>query len=233
MGGLPPLGYDVRDRWLVVNPAEADLVRLVFRRFVELGSATKLIRELKDAGRTSKSWTTQGGKARQGKPFNRGTLYKVLNNRVYLGEATHKGVSYPGEHEAIIDRPTWDRVHELMAERVVDRPTRARAETQALLKGILFTADGGAMSPSHTRKKDGRTYRYYVSQTAIKHGYDTCPIRSLPAGEIEPAVIAQLRAMLRSPEVIRAHLAPSRRGRRQGAGTRGDGGASAARPAVG
>ena len=109
MGGHPPLGYDVRDRKLVVNPAEADLVRLIFRRFLDLGSALLLIRELNAQGHRTKSWTTQAGTFREGRPFDKGTLYKILRNRTYLGEAVHKGKSYPGEHEPIIDRATWDQ----------------------------------------------------------------------------------------------------------------------------
>ena len=115
MGGHPPLGYDVRDRKLVVNPAEAELVRLIFRRFLDLGSALLLIRELNAHGHRTKSWTTQAGTFREGRPFDKGTLYKILRNRTYLGEAVHKGKSYPGEHEPIVDRATWDRVHEVLA----------------------------------------------------------------------------------------------------------------------
>src|SRR5512144_2694541 len=103
MGGNPPLGYDIRDRKLVVNEKEAELVRLIFRRFLRVGSATKLAQELRRAGHTTKSWTTQDGKHRAGKPIDKCAIYKTLNNRVHLGEAIHKGKSYHGEHEAIID----------------------------------------------------------------------------------------------------------------------------------
>jgi site-specific DNA recombinase len=109
MGGRPPLGYDVRNRKLVVNPAEAELVRLIFRRFLDLGSALLLIRELNAQGYRTKSWTTQNGTFREGRPFDKGTLYKLLRNRTYVGKAVHKGKSYPGEHEPIIDRAIWDR----------------------------------------------------------------------------------------------------------------------------
>ena len=110
MGGIPPLGYDVKDRRLVVNPAEAELVRLIFRRFLDLGSALLLIRELDAQGHRTKSRTTQSGTFREGRPFEKGTIYKILRNRTYLGEAVHKGTSYPGEHEPIVDRAIWDRV---------------------------------------------------------------------------------------------------------------------------
>ena len=152
MGGVPPLGYDVLDRKLVVNETEAELVRLIFKRFLRVGSATKLAQELRRAGHTTKSWTTQDGKPRPGKPIDKGAIYKILNNRVYLGEAMHKGTSHPGEHAAIIDRATWDKVHAILASNTVARSNRSRAQTPALLRGLIFAPGGHAMTPSHTRK---------------------------------------------------------------------------------
>ena len=201
MGGVPPLGYDVVARKLVVNPAEAELVRHIFRRFIELGSVTELMHELTAAGHRAKSWTTQDGKERQGGPIDRKALYGYFANRVYLGEAVHKGISYPGEHESIIDQATWDKVHAIIGEHARPRVSGPRTESQALLKGLLF-GPSGIMTPIFTRKKNGKMYRYYVSQTAIRNGYDACPIKTVPAGEIEGAVVAQLRGLLRTPEII-------------------------------
>ncbi len=113
----------------------------------------------------------------------------------------HKGDSYPGEHDAIIDHETWDRVHAILQESPRKRAARTRADTPALLKGLLFGPDGAAFSPRHTRK-GGRLYRYYVSQTVLKHGAGACPIGRVPAGEIEAAVIDQLRAVFRQPEIV-------------------------------
>jgi Recombinase len=137
MGGIPPLGYDVRDRKLVVNPAEADLVRLIFGRFLDLGSALLLIRELNAQGHRTKSWTTQAGTFREGRPFDKGTLYKILRNRTYRGEAVHKGKSHPGEHEPIVDCEIWDRVHEVLASNARRRGNEARARTPAPLRGLM------------------------------------------------------------------------------------------------
>ncbi len=201
MGGVPPLGYDVVARKLVVNETEAELVRLIFRRFIELGSVSALMHELTAAGHRAKSWTTQDGKERQGGPIDRKALYGYFANRVYLGEAVHKGVSYPGEHEALIDQATWDRVHAILGENTRVRGSRPRTESPALLKGLLFSPTGSIMTPIHTRK-NGKIYRYYVSQTAIRNGYGACPIKTVPAGEIEGAVVAQLRGLLRTPEII-------------------------------
>ncbi len=191
MGGTVPLGYDVKDRRLEINRAEAKTVRLVFERFAEIGSATVLARELRADGVTTK----------QGKPVSKGYIYRLLNNRVYIGEAVHKGQSYPGQHKGIITRKLWDKVHAILRTSPRKRASNTRAQTPALLKGLLFGPDGAAFSPCHTRKKD-RLYRYYVSQTVLKHGAGTCPVGRVPAGEIEAAVIDQLRAVFRQPEII-------------------------------
>ncbi len=201
MGGMPPLGYDVVDRKLVVNEKEAELVRLIFKRFLRIGSATKLAQELRRAGHTTKSWVTLCGKPRQGKPIDKGAIYKILGNRVYLGEAVYKGTSFPGEHVAIIDRGTWDEVHSVLAENAKTRTNRTRGQTPALLKGLIFGPGGHAMTPSHTRK-DGKLYRYYTSTDAIRNGYSECTVRNVPAAEVEEAVVAQVRHLLRTPEII-------------------------------
>jgi site-specific DNA recombinase len=202
MGGIPPLGYDVRDRKLVVNQAEAELVRLIFRRFLDLGSALLLIRELNAQGHHTKSWTTQAGTFREGRPFDKGTLYKILRNRTYMGLATHKGQSYPGEHEPIVDRATWDRVHEVLATNAKRRGNEARARTPAPLKGLMrCTHCGSAMTPTHTRRR-GRLYRYYVCLGASRRGYDTCPVRSIAASEVESLVLGQVRRLFASPELV-------------------------------
>jgi hypothetical protein len=125
----------------------------------------------------------------------------MLNNRVYIGEAVHKGTGHPGEHKAIIDRATWDKVHAILTISPRKRAARTRADTPALLKGLLYGPDGAAFSPTHTRK-GGRLYRYYVSQTVLKHGAGSCPVGRVPAGEIEAAVIDQLRAVFRQPEIV-------------------------------
>jgi DNA invertase Pin-like site-specific DNA recombinase len=191
MGGSPPLGYDIKDRKLVINDEAAKIVIMMFTRFVELGSATLLVREL----------TASGVLNRQGKRIDKSFIYRLLNNRVYLGEAVHKGQSYPGEHKPIVPQALWDRAHEAMAESPRVRAAKTRNQTPALLKGLIFGPSGAAMSPSHTRK-NGRLYRYYVSQDALKRGDATSPLRRVPAGEIETAVIDQLRWVVRSPEII-------------------------------
>jgi len=191
MGGFVPLGYDVKDRKLVVNKAEAATVRMIFERFIKIGSATELVRKLR----------AENVRGKQGKVVDKGYVYKLLNNRTYIGEAVHKGVSYPGEHQAIIDRILWDRVHTVLRESPRKRAANARAQTPALLKGLIFGPTGRAMTPAHTRK-GGKLYRYYVSTDVLKRDADACSVRRIPAAEVESAVVDQLRGLLRTPEVI-------------------------------
>ena len=108
---------------------------------------------------------------------------------------------YAGEHQRLIDQKTWDRVHSILQESPRLRANNTRTETPALLKGLLFGEDGAAFSPTHTRKGD-RLYRYYVSQTVLKHGAGAYAVPRVPAAEIEAAVIDQIRGMLRAPEVV-------------------------------
>ncbi|MGE3708688.1 MAG: recombinase family protein [Hyphomicrobiaceae bacterium] len=191
MGGFVPLGYDVKDRKLVVNEAEAKKVRMIFERFVKLGSATALVHALRAEGVTGK----------QGKLVDKGYVYKLLNNRVYIGQAVHKGTAYPGEHQAIISHALWDKVHSILTESPRHRANLTRTQTPALLKGLIFGPTGRAMTPAHTRRSD-KLYRYYVSTDALKRDTEACPVRRVPAAEIESAVIEQVRAVLRSPEII-------------------------------
>jgi site-specific DNA recombinase len=191
MGGWAPLGYDVKSRKLLINEQEAELVRSIFTRFVRGKSASRLIAALAEEGTRNK----------QGKLIDKGYLYRVLNNRVYLGEAVHKGTAHAGEHDAIVDRDLWGKVHEVLKESPRKRAAHGRARTPALLKGLIFGPTGVAMTPTHTRRR-GRLYRYYISTSVIKTGPDACPIRRIPAAEIEAAVIGQIRAMVQTPEII-------------------------------
>src|SRR3981189_1438793 len=159
MGGWAPLGYEVRDRKLVVNEVDAKLVRSISHRFVKTGSAATLARAL----------IAENVRNKYGKVIDKGILYKMLNNPVYIGVAVHKGVSYPGEHVGIIDRKVWDKVQARFRQSPRKRAAATRAQTPSLLKGIIYDSTGVAMSPTHTRKR-GRLYRYYVSQTVLKRG---------------------------------------------------------------
>jgi DNA invertase Pin-like site-specific DNA recombinase len=191
MGGWAPLGYDIKDRRLIVNEPEAKLIQSIFKRFARGMQPQVLIETLANEGSLNK----------QGKPIDKGYLYRLLNNRVYLGEAVHKGTSYPGEHEAIIGPDLWDQVHTLIKGTSRSRTKRPLGRTPALLKGLIFGPSGTAMSPAHTRKR-GRLYRYYVSNDLIRTGACASPIRRIPAEPVEVAVLAQIKTMVRTPEII-------------------------------
>jgi DNA invertase Pin-like site-specific DNA recombinase len=191
MGGPVPLGYRVENRKLVVDEPAAATVRRVFEGFAEIGSGKRLLPILAEEGLVTKT----------GRPFDKGALYKLLVNRVYLGEAVHKGRAFPGEHAAIIPRALWDRVHAILSRSPRTRGQQSRSQNPALLRGLLFGPDGRAMSPSHTRKK-GKLYRYYVSQTVLQGGANDAHHMRLPAGEIEGLVMSQVRTLLREPEIV-------------------------------
>jgi hypothetical protein len=176
MGGWAPLGYDIKDRKLLINEPEAAEVRTIFKQFARVGSITKLVPIL----------AAKRIRAKSGKPIDKGYLYRIISNRVYIGEAVHKGTAYLGEHEAIIDRKLWDRVQGTLQESPRKRAAGARARTPALLKGLLFAPDGSAMTPTHTRRR-GKLYRYYVSTRVLKERADACPISRIAAAEIEGA----------------------------------------------
>ncbi len=193
MGGYTPLGYDARDRKLMVNEAEAALVRRIFQGFVETESCTKLVTMLRAEGVTTK----------RGSPITKSDVYRILCNRVYLGEAVHKGTAYPGEHAAIVTQAQWNAVHAVLQVSPRVRVNRTRNATAPLLRGLIFDSEGRAMSPTHSRGRGGQVYRYYVSQAVLKGGATERPaIARLPAGEIEAAVVAQVRALLRQPEMV-------------------------------
>lgn len=205
MGGIPPLGYDVKDRCLIINPTEAKTVKHIFKRFTELGSATLMAKELQLDGVTSKSWTTQKGDYRPGKPIDRGLIYKLLHNRTYLGEIRHKDQWYPGKHDAIIDGTLWDDVHSILATNAHQRGNYTRAKVPFLLKGLLFGADGKALTTWSTVKKtSGRRYRYYISTRETKEFTGASGLPRIPAAELESAVIEQIRGMLKTPPITQS-----------------------------
>ena len=202
MGGPVPLGYDVKDRKLVVNQDEAVQVQMVFQRFAEIGSATILAKDLRKKGFRNK----------RGILIEKGYLYRLLNNRVYRGLAVHKGKAYPGEHSAIIDERLWDQVHAIFRECPRKRANNSRAQTPALLKGLIYTASGVAMTPSST-KKGTRRYRYYVSMDLLKNREtpDDGISRRLPADTVESPVLAEIHRVLRTPETAAQVIAAMER----------------------
>jgi site-specific DNA recombinase len=202
MGGVPPLGYLVQDRKLVIVDSEAEIVRSIFRRYAELGSVRLLKAELEAQGINSKSWTSAAGRVIGGMPFSRGALYLMMRNRTYRGEIVHNAQSYPGEHPPIIDQPLWDAVQMRLAGNTAERNSGTRAHQPSLLAGMLFDAAGARITPSYVAKK-GTRYRYYVSRPLITQDQrERATAFRIPAGEIEHLVMSQVRQWLLDPDGI-------------------------------
>ena len=201
MGGFVPMGYDVKDRKLVVNEAEAATVRMIFDRFAALGSASILARALHADDIRNK----------RGKRIDKGFVYKLFGSRVYLGEAVHKGTSYPGEHDAIISQDLWDRVHAILRQSPRDRRAKNRNSSEALLKGLIFADTGTAMTPTYTRKGE-RLYHYYTSMDLIRNRETggAGPMR-LAAAMVGGEVIAEMRRIIGSPEIAARVIEAQRR----------------------
>jgi|HubBroStandDraft_2_1064218.scaffolds.fasta_scaffold28133_1 site-specific DNA recombinase len=208
MGGVVPLGYDLEDRHLVVNPQEAQRVKDIFQAYLAEGCVSRLQVYLENKDIRSKKRLSKTGNASGDNAFSRGALYSMLQNRIYLGEITHKDKSFPGQHPAIIDQDLWDRVQAQFKANLQAERKRPRATSTSLLTGLLYDEAGNRFTPSHASKK-GRRYRYYVSQAMTK-GRSTDskgPIR-LPAEEVEELVLSQLAALLQSAPRILDLLPP-------------------------
>ncbi|QCW24462.1 recombinase family protein [Lysobacter enzymogenes] len=206
MHGVPPLGYDLRNRRLVADPKEAPLVRWIFQQVAAGVPTSKLVAALRDRGATSKVWTTRNGRQIVGKAIDKSLLYKMLANRTYLGELRHGAQWFPDSHEAIIDPELWAEAQAATATRQRALPSPDTSKIPFPLRGLVFAADGRAMTPWHTTKRNGRTYRYYVHTRALHESAKLLKLPRVPAGELEAAIIEQLRSVLRAPELISAML---------------------------
>jgi site-specific DNA recombinase len=212
VGGKAPLGYEAKDRKITVIEKDAELVRSIFRRYLELGSVNRLMVDLRQRGVLTKAKSVKTGRTIGGIPFTRGPLYYLLRNRFYIGEVAYKGEILPGEQSAIVDRDLFNAVQAKLAEQQ-NNQTRARAKSEALLMGLIFDDRGNRMSPSHACKQ-GVRYRYYVSLPVL-HGQPD-PVGSVcrvPAAEVEAVVSDTVRCEVPTAtgldhrELIRTHVA--------------------------
>jgi site-specific DNA recombinase len=202
MGGLVPLGYEVRERQLVINEAEAATVRHIFTRYCELGSVRLLKEELDRNGVRSKVRVSKDGVESGGQAFSRGALYTLLRNPSYVGEIRHKGLCHPGQHALIVDRAMWDRVAQLLREHSPGCEARSSSTKSCVLIGRLFDESGEGLTPSHAVKGD-RRYRYYVSRSLMKGNaaqFDSG--WRLPAAEIERSVAAAAQSILDDQQAV-------------------------------
>jgi DNA invertase Pin-like site-specific DNA recombinase len=199
MGGVVPLGYDLDGRTLKVNEPEADVVRRIFNRYLELGSARDLALELAQAGVRSKAWTTRAGRQMGGAIISRGSVLHILQSRLYLGEIVHKGRTYPGQHPALVSQDLFAEVAAKISTNVIQRHARAGRAGSSVLTGILFDAMGQPMSPSFGYGRKGRAYRYYIAR-ALQVGALSAPapgtIRRVAADAVEELLLETLRRLL-------------------------------------
>jgi len=196
MGGLPPLGYDGVDRSLVINGSEAKTVRLIYRRYLEVGSIAALKRSLDADGIVSKRRQFEDGRCVGGLPISRGALYQILRNRLYRGEIAHRGEIHQGNHEVIVDPDLWDEVQrDLEGRSARVRGKRSGRSGEVHLTGLLFDGAGNRMTPSYA-KKPGRRYRYYVSAPLVLGSGDGMRV---PAPDVERLVVRSICEHLRDP----------------------------------
>jgi len=194
MGGTLPLGYDrpnAGTHKLLVNDAEAKIVQQIYSRYLEIGSVHALQRELTSDGIVSKLHTYSNGRTSGGRPFSRGALFYLLRNRIYLGQIVHKDQSFDGEHDAILDAELFERVQRKLDGNARRHRSNAKSRiTKAPLTGKLFDANGEVMSPSFSRGRSGRSYRYYISTSLQKGGGgDNETVQRLAASVIETMVM--------------------------------------------
>jgi DNA invertase Pin-like site-specific DNA recombinase len=190
MGGLPPLGYEAAGRTLKIVPHEADQVRHIYARYLELRSVHRLKAELEEQGFRSKRRTTRSGGSAGEAVLTRGALFYLLSNRLYLGEIPHKQECYPGQHQAIVDREVFDAAQALLAENRRRRAEPSARQLTSVLTGRIFDEAGQPMSPTTAHGRAGRRYRYYVS-AALQQGEARADrVQRIPAVQVEAAVLA-------------------------------------------
>ncbi len=211
VGGIVPLGYATKDRKIVVVEEEAERVRTIFRRYLELGSLNRLMADLRERGIVTKVRLLKTGRTVGGIPFSRGPLAHFLRNRFYIGEVVFKGEVLPGEQPAILDRELFDAVQAKLNEQRNNHSV-ARDKSKSLLIGRIYDDRGNRMSPSHVRK-GGIKYRYYLSSPLL-HGRPerAGSVRRVPAAEVEALVGSAVRVHLEDStqsadrDLIREHV---------------------------
>ena len=208
MGGPVPLGYDAKDKRLVINAPEARTVRQIFAGYLGLGSIRKLAVNLERDGIRSKRRVSKAGEQHGRRPFTRGALIALLRNPVYIGEARHRGNRYPGQHEAIVDQETWEAAQALLDSQATARWVRSNAPDPSLLSGMLFDATGRPLTPSHASKR-GVRYRYYISNSLVTGLVEDAPKGwRLPAEPVETAARAALAKLLSARTTLDGLVTP-------------------------
>jgi site-specific DNA recombinase len=212
MGGFCSLGYDVRDRRLIVNQEESKLVRHIYQRYLELGSVRLLKHDLDRRGIVSKIRVSKYGRRSGGRSFSRGALYELLANPIYIGEIRHKKVRHPGRHEAIVDRQNWDKVQTLLSDQTARDGTPKIKAAQNILAGKLFDENGEPLYSTGAKGRHGGHYRYYVSRELVRGGRSSVGKEKrwrLAAPELEQSVVISTRSIVSDHAAIATRLQES------------------------
>ena len=190
MGGAVPLGYRVQDRKLVVVDEEAETVRHIYRRYLDLQSPKRIAIEL----------NAKGLKTKTGRPWNKGNLHHILRNCVYIGKVSHKGETFDGEQPAIVDLDTWETVQHFMDATPTNTDLTRKSDYVSALKGLLYCGHcGGMMTMAATTRKNGRRYSYYKCSRDSRRAISSCPVKQVAATTLEDVVFEQISAVFRTP----------------------------------
>ena len=211
VGGMAPLGYETKDRRIVVVEEEAERVRTIFRSYLVLGSLNHVLADLRQRGVVTKLRTLKTDRSVGGIPFTRGPLAYLLRNRFYIGEVVFRGEVFPGEQPAILDHDLFDAVQAKLNDQR-NNHRAARAKSESLLIGRIYDDRGNRMSPSHARKQ-GIRYRYYVSLPLLQgQAGHAGSVGRVPAADVESLVGQAVREHLKGltpaedKDLIRAHV---------------------------
>ena len=202
-GGRPVLGYDNVGSKLVVNEAEACQVREVFRTYLRCETIRRVVNDLEKRGWTTKKWTTKDGRAIGGLPINRGLLYTMLTNVLYIGKVAHHKDVYDGEHQAIVDKETWDLVQAKLRFNAVTGGSEVNNMHGSLLKGLLWCKGCNRPMLHSFSTQNTKRYRYYVCSHAQDRGYDRCDSKSIPADQLEQFVVGRIKTVGRDRQLVR------------------------------
>lgn len=209
MGGNTPVGYTPNGRTLEIHPEHAAMVQSIFSGYLKHGCVRKLKMALDRSGIKSPIRIYESGRQTGGLPFTRGNLYKILSNAIYIGQITHKGETYPGQHPAIIEQSLWDAVQAQLTANSQRRKKKRSVPSDSLLAGILFDDQGHRLIPSHSQKQSKR-FRYYVSEPLVTNVREEAMngIR-IPANDLERMVIRKVVEWLSNDEALLDELHPS------------------------
>ncbi len=203
MGGNIPLGYNTSNKQLFINNKEAEIIKFIFNLFIETGSVTTVVQEAQEKGYKTKLRKTNAG-MRGGKYIDKGVVYHILNNVLYIAKIKHKDKIYQANHEAIISQEQWDQAQQILKDNCINKPLyKKKWKTPPYLRGIMKCGkcSSGMILHSTTKKKTGKQYRYYTPNACEKKQCNNCPVKNLPADEIESVIIQYISIALKTSDM--------------------------------